>query len=185
MLTLTLPFAAPATAPVPSEARWDSAPALRYRIEAGDTLASIASRGLGNPQALPMLAAANDLPIDARLRAGQFISIPSNMLRREPIRATVTGFAGDVRLSPDLPVAVGDTLGEGDIIEVGADSFVRLDMRAAGCVTLPSQSRVRIRTLHRVALTGEIARALEDLPMDHVWLAPSLVRSFDSDSGGA
>jgi len=177
LLLLTLPMAAPATAPVPSEARWDSSPALRYRVQRGDTLPSIAATALSQPDALAMLASANGLEIDARLRAGQNISIPSNMLRREMLPAKVTGFAGDVRLAPDVPVTLGDVLLEGSVIEVGANSFVTLDMGVAGRVTLPSQSRVRIKALHRVAITGAVARQLDVLPTETAW------QRFSHDSG--
>jgi hypothetical protein len=171
LLLLTLPMAAPATAPIQGEARWDSAAPLRYRVKSGDSLRSISRVALTEADSVAMLAAANGLEVDSRLRAGQYISIPSSMLRREALHATVVSFAGDVRVGEGAEVALSDALGEGDVIEVGANSFVTLDMGVAGRVTLPSQSRVRIEALHRVAVTGKVLRQIDVQPINKPWLA--------------
>jgi hypothetical protein len=178
LLLLTLPMAAPATAPIQGEARWDSAAPLRYKVKSGESLRSISRTALTEADSVAMLAAANGLGVDSRLRAGQYISIPSSMLRRDALRATVVSFSGDVRLGKGAEVALWDALHEGDVIEVGANSFVTLDMDVAGRVTLPSQSRVRIAALHRVAVTGEVRRELDVQPIDKPWLA------FGSESEG-
>jgi|GEM_PF-5988335 len=169
-LLLMLPMAAPATAPIPGEVRWDSAPAFSYKIRAGDTMASIAGRALGDPGQVAALAAANDLTSRSALRAGTVISIPSSMLRRDMLKAKVVSFAGDVTLDDGLALASGSEIGEGDIISIGTNSFVTLDMGIAGRVTLPSQSRVHIAELHKVALTGAVNRRLESLPLLQSWL---------------
>jgi hypothetical protein len=191
LLLLTLPMAAPATAPVPTGARWDSEPALRYRVPQGESLRSLAARAIAQPESLPMLASANGLGVNARLRAGQYVSIPSNMVRRELLKAVVTGFAGDVSLAPGVSVTLGSALTEGDVITVGANSYVTLEVAGTGRVTLPSQSRVRIKALHRVALTGAVVRALENLPADEPWLRlpgaseGQLLSVQDTTRGGA
>lgn len=169
-LLLMLPIAAPATAPIPGEVRWDSAPALRYKIRAGDTMASIAERGLGDPGQIAALAAANGLPVQTRLQAGEIISIPSSMVRRDMLTAKIISFSGEVTLDDGLALSLGSELAEGDVISVGANSFVTLDMGVAGRVTLPSQSRVRIAELHKVAMTGAVKRRLEHLPRHQAWL---------------
>lgn len=181
LVLLTLPIAAPATAPIPAEVRWDSAPALVYRVQAGDTLASVAGRALGDPGQVKVLAAANGLSPNERLRAGQRVSIPSNLLRRDMLTARVTAFSGQVRTGDGLPLAVGSALLEGDVIETGAHSFVTLDMGGAGRMTLPSQSRLRIAALHRVALTGRIERRLEPMDEQSAW---ALVARRESAGNG-
>ena len=170
LLLLSLPIAAPATAPVPGEARWDGAAPLVYRARGGETLKGLASRALGEPRQVVMLAAANGLQSGARLRAGQRISIPSALLRREMLTGRVTSFAGEVRTGDGLALGLGSEVLEGDIIETGANSFVTLDMGAAGRVTLPSQSRLHVAALHRVALTGAIVRRLEPVEGGMAWL---------------
>ena len=171
IVLLALPIAAPATAPIPGEARWDTAPALVYRTRPGDTVSGIAEKALGDPAQAGVLMAANGLLPSQTLRTNQYISIPSSMLRRDMLKARITGFAGNVRLGDeDGPrLAVGSEITEGDIVSIGANSFVTLDMGMAGRVTLPSQSRLRIAALHRVALTGQVIRRLEPLPQARVW----------------
>jgi hypothetical protein len=170
LLLLALPIAAPATAPIPGEARWQEAPALLYRAHEGDTLPAVARRALGDPSRIIELAAVNGLSVDAPLRAGQDITIPAGMLRREMLTARVISFAGQVETGQGEPLRVGSELREGDIINIGANSHVTLDMGPAGRVTLPSQTRLRFTALHRVALTGAIERRLE--PVEETsWLA--------------
>jgi len=171
LLLLTLPMAAPATAPIAGEARWDSAPVLSYRTQPGDTLETLSVKALGDPGQVAALAAANGLKMRQPLRVGKIISFPSSMLRRDMLKATVTSYAGDVRFGDGLPLGLGSTLQEGDVINIGANSFATLDMGVAGRVTLPSQTRMRIAALHKVALTGRIERRLETLPLHTPWLS--------------
>lgn len=184
LLLLALPIAAPATAPVPDEARWDNAAALIYRARAGDTLAGLADRALGDPGRLALLAGANALKADAKLQEGQKISIPYSMLKKDMLTARVTSFAGTVTTGEGLALAVGNELREGDIISTGAGSYVTLDMGPAGRVTLPSQTRVQIAALHRVALTGAIKRRLEPVETETLWLAARRAAASAGNRGG-
>lgn len=179
MMLLTLPMAAPALIPAGSELRWADAPTLRHMARQGDTLGSIAARGLHDAKDVETLADANGISSKTRLSAGQVIDVPGALLKRELLPAVVTGFAGVASLQGGTPLAVGMRLGEGDIIETGPNSFVTI--KAAGKrLTMPSSSRVKIESLHRVVLSGEIVRSFSLLPMREDWLAQLGLRGEDA-----
>lgn len=179
MMLLTLPMAAPALIPAGSELRWADAPVLLHTVRPGETMARIAARGLHEADDIAVLADANGIAPGGRLRAGQVIEVPGAILKREMLRAEVTGFAGVATLQGGEPLSVGMKLSEGDIIETGPNSFVTL--KAAGKrLTLPSSSRVKIAALHRIVLSGEVVRSFSLLPVRQDWLAEIGLRGKDS-----
>lgn len=132
-------------------------PAL-YVTRSGDTLIGIADRALARRDDWRPVARLNKVPDPHRMPVGKTLVIPQSLLRREPFDARIAAFSGQVRVAPSRPVAVGDTIGAGAIIETGANSFVTLVLADGSKVTLPSQSRVRIDRLDRVAIDGRIDR---------------------------
>lgn len=179
MMLLTLPIAAPALIPSSGETRWDGAPPLTVTAAAGDSLKSIAGRGLTSMEDLKLFAEANGLAPDAVLRAGQKVEVPGALLKREMLAARVSGFSGYPMLQGGEPLAVGLKLSEGDIIETGPNGFVSL-LAAGQRVTLPSASRVKIVALHRVALNGAVVRTFALLPLRDDWLASLGLRGGES-----
>ena len=53
---------------------------------------------------------------------------------------------------------LGQAVAAGDVITTGANSFVTLALSDGSRVTLPSQSRIRIEALDRIALDGRLER---------------------------
>lgn len=148
------PVSAPPTA---AQATDREAPPLRYTVRPGDTLVTIGARALAEPEDWRGLARRNAIKDPDRLVPGSTILIPADLLRREPVDATVVAFSGNVKVAGEK-VALGRQVKVGDVIATGANSFVTLAMDDGSRVTLPSQSRIRIEALHRIALDGRLER---------------------------
>ncbi len=141
----------------PATATDREAPPLRYTVRPGDTLAAIGARALAEPDDWRGLARRNEIKDPDRLVPGSTILIPADLLRREPVDATVVAFSGTVKIEGEK-AALGRTVLVGDVIATGPNSFITLAMSDGSRVTLPSQSRIRIEALHRVALDGRLER---------------------------
>ncbi|WP_207793758.1 hypothetical protein, partial [Polymorphobacter multimanifer] len=149
-MLLSLPMAAPALNQATVEQRWVDVAPLRYVLPSTGTFHSIAAQGLIDPGAAHRLAMANDMPLGARLQRGMVVSVPAALLRHQALRAQVIGFAGQARLGNGTPLVLGMMLAEGDIVETGPNSHVRIEIEGGRRLLLPSQSRARIDALHRV-----------------------------------
>jgi hypothetical protein len=157
----------------------DAAPPASYVTKAGDTLIGLADRALVKQRDWRPVARVNKVADPHLLPVGKTLVIPPALLRREPFDARVAAYSGQVRIEPVRPVAVGDTLGAGTIIETGANSFVTLVLADGSKVTLPSQSRVRIDRLDRVALDGSIDRGFTVLAGRGDFAVPKRERPAD------
>lgn len=130
-----------------------------YAIRRGDTLDRL-SRSFLVPerrwQALLRLAAIRD---PKRLPVGRKLRIPRTWLRFKVEPARLASYRGTVSLSMSgrmvLPSA-GLTIGEGAAIATAGNSFATLVLADRSQVVIPSQSRVRVRELRRILLTGAI-----------------------------
>lgn len=132
-----------------------------YTVRAGDTLAMLQRTGLAGHGALAQVVRINHIRSPRRLRIGQVLRIPRDLLRDEGTWATVETFSGPVALSlhgQSLPTRTGVTIGEGARVQTGRNGFVTLRLRDASAVSLPSQSDVTIARLRRVLLTGAVER---------------------------
>jgi hypothetical protein len=141
------PPAAPATAP--------EAPPLRYVVQPGDTLDSIAARALADPDDWRALARRNS--IEGPLRPGTTLLIPAALLKREAVEAAIVAFSGAVKVEGDK-ARLGQPVAAGDVITTGANSFVTLALGDGSRITLPSQSRIRVEALDRIVLDGRLER---------------------------
>jgi hypothetical protein len=96
-----------------------------------------------------------------RIPVGFTLRIPRRLLKYEPVAARIRSFRGDVRLireGRELPLAAGTAVLEGDAIATAANSFASVTMPDDSAIALPSQSRVVVRRLRKVTLTGAVER---------------------------
>lgn len=170
-----LATAAPAAPPAATA----DAPPATYVTRPGDTLIGIADRALVKQQDWRPVARINKVDDPHRMPVGKPLVIPDPLLRREPFDARIAAWSGQVRLSPDKPVAAGTMVGPGTIVETGANSFVTLLLADGSKVTLPSQSRVRIDRLDRVALDGHVDRGFTVLEGRGDFAVPKRERPAD------
>ena len=149
-----------AAAPAAAAATAAQAPPLRYTVQPGDTLQSIALKALEDPEDWRSLARRNAIADPARLAPGSTILIPSQLLRREPVEAAIVAFSGAVKVEGDK-ARLGQAVAAGDLITTGPNSFVTLALGDGSRVTLPSQSRIRVDALDRIVLDGRLERRFQ------------------------
>jgi hypothetical protein len=130
-----------------------------YVIRQGDTLYGL-SRSFLVPErrweALLRLAAIRD---PKRLPVGRKLLIPRAWLRFKVEPARLAGYRGTVSLSISgrtIAPSAGLAIGEGSEIATAGNSFATLMLADRSQVVIPSQSRVRVRELRRILLTGAI-----------------------------
>lgn len=136
-MLLTLPIAAPALNPLTDDQRWADAEPLRYRVKAPQRINAISARGLNRADAAAILAVANALSPDARRQPGTMLTIPVSLLARQPLPAKVISFAGFAQFDNGTPLAVGMSLNEGDVVDTGPKSHVRLELEDYHRMMLP------------------------------------------------
>jgi hypothetical protein len=155
-LSILLAVAAHAAAIAPAQPQNDI---IYYVIRRGDTLYGL-SRNFLVPErrweALLRLAAIRD---PKRLPVGRTLRIPRTWLRFKVEPARLAGYRGTVSLSMSgrtIAPSVGIAIGEGAEIITAGNSFATLMLADRSQVVIPSQSRVRVRELRRILLTGAI-----------------------------
>jgi len=155
-LSILLAVAAHAAAIAPAQPQNDS---IWYVIRRGDTLYGL-SRSFLVPErrweALLRLAAIRD---PKRLPVGRKLLIPRTWLRFKVEPARLAGYRGTVSLAMSgrtITPSVGIAIVEGAEIATAGNSFATLLLADHSQVVIPSQSRVRVRELRRILLTGAI-----------------------------
>jgi hypothetical protein len=155
-LSILLAVAAHAAAIAPAQPQND---VVWYAIRRGDTLYGLSQSFLVPErrwEALLRLAAIRD---PKRLPVGRKLRIPRTWLRFKVEPARLAGYRGTVSLSMSgraIAPSAGIAIGEGAEITTAGNSFATLMLADRSQVVIPSQSRVRVRELRRILLTGAI-----------------------------
>lgn len=135
---------------------------LTYTTKPGDTLKELARRWFVRPEDWRLAQALNRLPNPDAIPAGTVLRLRSTWIRTTPISAELVAFRGDVRIlsgeGAARPGEKGMALGEGDLIETGANGFATLALPDGSRVSLPSASRVRLTRLRQVPMSDSIDR---------------------------
>lgn len=148
---------AQAAAPAPEDV-------ISYRIRKGDTLDALSRAYLVSGRDWRQLQRLVKVRDPRRLPAERSLAIPRSWLRYRIEPARLASYRGMVRITAEgrsLPLAAGSEIGEGAEIATGANSFVTLMLADRSKVVIPSQSRVRVRELRRILLTGAIEYRIE------------------------
>lgn len=144
---------------------------IAHRIETGDTLEQLATRYLGDPRQWLQLQSHNGVADPYRLRPGSVLEIPVRLLRAAA--ASVEFVRGDVRTSrgrdhaagtPDRPlqsVQQGQTLQEGDQLQLAPDAFVAIRLADGSLVRVQSQSDMLLRQMRRKGRAGTLQSVLD------------------------
>lgn len=140
---------------------------ILYTTRAGDNLYTLALRYFRRVEDYRRVQRLNAVRDPYRLPKGQVLRIPRTLLRYEPLTATVIACRGRVSILRDgqfRSASLGNAVREGDEIVTQDNAFVSFRLPDASVVSLPSQSRIDIRRLRRIPLTGGIERlfALEN-----------------------
>lgn len=178
LLPSLLVLAASASTPVPSGAEGGvrgtttAAPGrpaaadevLIHRLAPGETLESIADAAFVARVHLAEARAFNRLRAGQKLPAGYPLRLKAGWIRHQRLAAEVVSFSGPSLVDvggASTPVALGMLLTEGDRIRTSANGFVTLRLEDGSKIALPSNSRVRIDRLRRLALSGAVDRRFQ------------------------
>lgn len=139
---------------------------VRYTVKPGDTLIGLQTIYLISGDSWAQVQAINQVANPRRMPIGLLLRIPRRLLRGVPIEANVFAFRGAVTIGgkdgakgSERVARTGLAVGEGDSISTAANAFVTVRLADGSRFSLPSNSRVGIRRLRRILLTGEVERA--------------------------
>jgi hypothetical protein len=148
---------------------------MAHRVVAGDTLEQLAARYLGDPRQWTQLQQHNGVANPYRLRPGSVLEIPVRLLRAAV--ASVEFVQGDARSTRPLdhladtqggtgdgatqPLRKGQTLQEGDRLQLAPDAFVAVRLADGSLVRVQSQSDVLLRQMRRKGRAGSLQSVLD------------------------
>jgi hypothetical protein len=135
-----------------------------YAVKKGDTLSALAASYLLGSNAVQIVQRLNHIADPRRMPIGLKLHIPLQMLRQDQILATVHSFSGPVTIASNgraVTAAAGMRLGEGSVIQTGANAFISLGLPDGTVVTMPSQTSVSIGWLRQTPLTGSVERRFD------------------------
>ena len=153
--------AKPTVKAAPGEPTPITEPTTSYIIKTGDTLRTLGDKYFTRPPTADQVRIRNGARFERKMAPGLELIIPTRLLRIEILPAVIGAFKGDVTIAgggtPGV-ARVGMPIYQGAVISTGGNAFVRIDLPDGSRISIPSQSRVRMETLHRVVLSGAIER---------------------------
>lgn len=140
--------------------------AVTYPVRKGDTLYRLALDYMSGLPAIAEVRAANGVRIPQRMPVGMRLSIPRRLLKFRPIELRLVSFSGPVTVLDStraVPAQKGLVLGEGGVVQTGANGFAVFAGSEGSRIALPSNSTVRFtRARHYLLLDApEIEVAVE------------------------
>lgn len=151
---LLLAASAPAQAQSPAE------DTISYVFRKGDNLYTLAGRYMERRNDWRIVQSHNRIGNPHHIPPGKRLLIPTRLLKSEPLAARIIAFKGAGSLTPatgpraplakDLPVLPGA------LLETGASSFATLELSNGSRISLPSNTRIRVRAMRRILLTGSV-----------------------------
>jgi hypothetical protein len=140
-----------------AQANVDQRDTIPYRVKKGDTLIGFSTQYLKTASDFRKIAAANGKRDADKLRPGEQLNIPVQLLKSKPIEARIVAFTGAVTVTAGKRIQnaqIGMPLYEGESIETGDNGFLTLSISTGARVSMPSRSKVRILRLRRYDLNG-------------------------------
>jgi hypothetical protein len=137
---------------------------ITYTVQRGDTLDRLSHSFLVPERRWQALLGLAGVRNPRRLPVGRRLAIPRSWLRFKVEPARLASYRGTIRLTfagRTVTPTAGVLIGEGTDVTTAANSFVTFILADRSQVVIPSQSRVRIRELRRILLTGAIDYQIE------------------------
>ena len=118
-------------------------PLLSYTVNPRDTLISLSSTVFASPAAWREIAALNQLRDANRIYPGQVLRVPARLMRFKLAAAKLVSVTGDVRAG-EAPVAIGDSLNEGQSLQTGEAGSAVLELADGSRLRLPPSSLAEV-----------------------------------------
>ncbi|MGC0155309.1 FecR domain-containing protein [Chromobacterium vaccinii] len=151
---LAPPLALAGAAPAADSAIW------QYRVQAGDTLWSVASQHLLSPGYVPQLQAQNHIVNPYRLSSGSVLNIPYAWVKQDTADATLDEMSGQVaaqgRNGAALDLVRGQRYVSGTRFSTGRDSMLRLRFRDGSMLVLNANTTLTLENQAYYPSTGAI-----------------------------
>ncbi len=133
---------------------------VTYVMPARSSLYLIAQRYFEQPGDYVTVQKLNHIRDPRRIPVGARLLIPRRLLRTEPLNARVQALRGTVTISDStaqtITPTIGTLLGAGTVIETGKDGFAGLGLPNGSQISMPTGTRIRVRTLGRIMLTDQL-----------------------------
>jgi hypothetical protein len=120
-----------------------------YIAHPGDTLIGLGKRLLREPRRWHDVQLRNQISNEYRIKPGSTIRIPYSWLKVSTEAASVAKVAGTVS-SANQPVAPGQSLSQGSLIETGPDGSVAIDLADGSRIVLHKSSSLRLSEMQRI-----------------------------------
>ena len=135
-----------------------------YPVLRGDTLIGIAKRYFVDPAKWADLQKRNGVRNPYKLQPNSVLRVPIEWLREVPVTASVAvlqGSASVKRGEENKPIALGDTLLPGDVVQTGKDSSVALQLVDGSKLLVLKESELKLDRLSSFPKTGMAATELQ------------------------
>lgn len=132
---------------------------ISYAMPAGGTLISLANRYFERAADYRVVQQLNRIRDPRKIPVGQTLNIPVRLLRTEPLAARIQAFRGTVSIvagAASAPPTIGALVQPGSVLETGKDGFASLLLSNGSQISLPTNTRVRLRALRRIILTDSL-----------------------------
>lgn len=138
-----------------------------YIAKPGDTLIGLGKRLLREPKRWHEVQLRNQISNEYRIKPGSTIRIPYSWLKTTTETAAVAKVAGTVS-SGNQPLAAGQSLSQGSVIETGPDGSVAIDLADGSRIVLHKSSSLRLSEMQRVDGVPNAHDIQLQLPGGHV-----------------
>lgn len=162
---------------VVSPVQAQSSELVTYTMVAGDTLYDLAAEYFTSAAAARRVQRLNRIDNPRAIPVGAVISVPRSLLKWDPVPLQVASFAGDVQIEQRGQSAAprkNQLIGENAIVSTGVRSFISLKGEGATALSLPSNSKVQIRSAKKYRLNKTLDVDLRVLRGRGEVTAPSL-----------
>ncbi len=174
-----LALAAVVISPVPAFSQSTANDDFVYDVKAGDTLIGLASAYFTQAGDYLSVQRSNRVANPRRMPIGSQLRIPVNLLRFTPVQLQVVSFSGNVTVSTGgaqrVPT-VGQIIPEGSVLQTGRGGFITLSGGAGSQLSLPSQSRARVKSARRYLIDNSLDVEFEVLEGRGTFQPPQLRR---------
>lgn len=159
-LLALVPLLFASACPAQAQTHASTEDSISYVVRKGDALYTLAGRYMERRDDWRVVQRLNRIANPHAIPPGSRLLIPTRLLKSEPLAARVIAFKGAGSLIPATgqraSLAKDMAVLPGALLETGASSFATLELSNGSRITLPSNTRIRVRAMRRILLTNSV-----------------------------